>query len=408
MQVTNNQFNFNLIPTTFGTVTYTITCGNNGDATHAITAVSPPITVSPKLLGTLSSIARISTTSSPPQLDRRPYGVTIAPTTAGLITAGDVLACNFNDAANKAAQGSTLVGMHATAGASPYLIAQSSALQGCTGLAALPDGTIIASALTSAQIAFVTATGNVTTPLPSGIFVHPSGIAYAPANSQQPAALYVSDIDLSRPDGGSIYRITLNGEPAVPGNVVQIAYGFCTSGAPGALFGPSGLTYDKSSDTLYLADPSSNTIVALTEVSRFISKGGGVVGSCGGPPPTPALYRDETTPDEDSIQFIAQGAPLFTPVDVALLPNGDVVAINGDLPLSNGQRPPSPNLAIELITPTLGPPIWKYVPFVGESVQLDGGTAGALAAFAISQDSQGSPILYFSDSNTNAIMSLSR
>ena len=400
----NNDVTLTLVPTAAGTVTYTVTCGNNFDTTTAITAVSPPITVTPNQLSTIPTVSRIGTTSIAPQLDRHPSGITVAATTAGLITAGDVLACNLSDAANTAGKGSTLVGMHPTAGASSYAIAQSSALEGCTGVAALPDGTVVASAFTSAQIAFVTPSGSVSTPLPAGLFVHPSGIVYAPENSQQPASLYVSDIDLTRPDGGSIYRIGLSRDkPPIPGMPEQIAQGFCTSGSPGALFGPTGLTYDASSDTLYFADPSSNEIVALTSVSTFGFQGGGVLGGCVGPPPTPALERDETTPNEDFIQFFGQEASLFTPLGVVLLPDGDVVALNGDLPLSSGQRPSSPNLATELESFSV---FTSSNGVVGKPVQLDSGAAGALSGVVASKDSNGSLILYFIDSNTNAVMSL--
>jgi hypothetical protein len=352
----NNQITLALVPTTAGTVTYTITCGNNFDPTTAVSGVSPPITVTPNQLSTIPTVSRIDTTSTAPQLDRHPYGITVSSASAGVITAGDVLACNFSDAANNAAKGTTLVGMHPLAGVSSYTIAQSGALEGCTGLAALPDGSIVAAAFTSAQIVFVSPNGSVGTPLPAGTFVHPGGIAYAAANSQQPASLYVSDIDLTRPDGGSIYRITLSGGLGVPGEPVQIAEGFCVSASSGTWFGPTGLAYDTSTDTLYFADPSSNEIVALQTVSTFVAKGGGVSGGCGGPPPTPLLQRDETTPNEDLIQFLGQDASLFTPLGVVLLPDGDLVAINGDLPLSNGQRPSSPNLATELRSPAWSAP----------------------------------------------------
>ena len=113
---------------------------------------------------------------------------------------------------------------------------------------------------------------------------------------------------------------------------------------------------------------------------------------------------DEGTFNEDFIQFVAEGAPLFTPVGVALLPDGDVVAFNGDLPLSNGQLPSSsPNLAIELVAPSLGS---SSQGAIGQPVQLDSGSPGALGGAVLSKDSQGSPVLYFTDSNTTAVMSL--
>src|SRR6202041_1897417 len=124
-----------------------------------------------------------------------------------------------------------------------------------------------------------TAAGVVNTPFSADTFGHPWGEAYVAANGQNPAALYVSNFD------GSIDRITLNGDTQTA--FTQIATGFCNSGAPGAVFAPSGLTYDASIDTLYIVDTSSNSVVAFAGVSAIDADGVVVNGKCGATTPTP-------------------------------------------------------------------------------------------------------------------------
>src|SRR5277367_1070399 len=85
-------------PTAAGSATYTLTCvGSMGGTATATTAV---VTVNPATLSTLSTakIAAIGPTLDPAtnMFGGNPYGLTIAPISAGLMTAGDLIACNFN------------------------------------------------------------------------------------------------------------------------------------------------------------------------------------------------------------------------------------------------------------------------------------------------------------------------
>src|SRR5215831_19154139 len=100
------------------------------------------------ILGSLNTFTTIGSTIDPvndPAIDptgsgANPYGLAIAPISAGLITAGDLVVCNFNNgpnavdaggvpAPNTQGQGTTLVGLHPLASANPagnpYHIAQS-------------------------------------------------------------------------------------------------------------------------------------------------------------------------------------------------------------------------------------------------------------------------------------------
>ena len=242
-------------PTATGSVSYTVTCtgaGGMGSAT------SPAVTVNPSILAGLTKITTIGSTVDPIEMGGNPYGLVIAPSTAGLITKGYLVICNFNDGAtNTQGLGTTIDGLHPVAGSSPYRIAQSAELQGCNALTMLPDDSISASAFLANLNPLVAPNGTVNNPFSADTFAGPWGEAYVAATSSQPAALYVSNVT-----GGTIDRISLNGDAQT--QFTEIAKGFCGSGAPGAVYAPSGLTYDPSIDTLHIVDTSSNSVVSFS------------------------------------------------------------------------------------------------------------------------------------------------
>jgi len=369
-------------PTAAGSVSYTLRCSGAGGTSSATSAM---VTVSPSILSVLATqkITTIGSTLS--ANDDNPYGLVIAPSSAGLISQGDLVVCNFNNGAVQGS-GTTIIGLHPAAGATPYLIAQSASLEGCNALAMLPDDSIVATAFTANTVVLASPAGAITTPFASDSFASPWGATYAAANGHA-AALYLSDV------GGSVDRIELSGDAQA--SFTQIASGFCGSGTPGSVFAPAGLTYDASSDTLYIVDTSSNSVVAFAKVSSIGAAGIAVNGQCASvaapPTPTPTF----SGPSAASARVIAHGSPLFTPISAALLADGDLIVGNGDINIGPGQ---TPNLAIE-ISPVLPGG------FVGQPLQLDtSGTPGALFGIATSVNSAGQQIVYFNDNNTNAVM----
>jgi hypothetical protein len=379
-------------PAGTGTVTYTLTCMGAGGTASATT---PTITVNPSILSmlSLSNITTIGPTADPilKEPSANPYGLTLAPVTAGLVTAGDLIVCNFNDAAGTEGQGTTIVGLHPTPGSMPYRIAQSAALTGCNALTTLADGSISAAAFSANKNPLVAPNGTVNDPFSSDTFAQPWGEAYVAAKGQNSAALYVSNFD------GSIDRITLNGDTQTA--FTRIAKGFCASGQPGSIYAPSGLTYDASIDTLYIVDTSSYSVVAFANVSSIGADGVVVTGQCQSvsapPTPTPTF----TGPSASSARVIAHGGDFVAPLSAALLADGDLIVTNADINISSSQMP---NLAFE-ISPVLPGG------FVGHSVQLDtSGTPGALFGLATAVDGQGHQIVYFNDDNTNSVMRLTQ
>ena len=372
-----------------GTVTYTISCMGSGGSGSATTAA---VTVQPSILSLLSpsTLTTIGPTVDPIEHGLNPYGLAIAPVTAGLVTAGDLVVCNFNDGAtNTQGDGTTIVGLHPAVGANPYRIAQSASLEGCNALAILADGSISAAAWTARQNPLVSPAGTVSTPFSADTFAGPWGEAYVAASGQNPAALYVSNTD------GSIDRITLSRDTQAADT--QIVQGFCGSGMPGAIYAPAGLTYDASVDSLYVIDTSSYSVIALANVSKIGAAGVVVAGQCSSTTSAPTPMPTFSGPSASSASVIAHGAPLFAPLSAALLADGDLIVENSDINIPSGQMP---NLAVE-VSPVLPGG------FVGQPLQLDtSGVAGALFGIVATVDSQGNQIIYFNDDSAtpNAVM----
>jgi hypothetical protein len=356
-----------------------------------------------------------------------PYGIVIAPITAGLITQGDLVVCNFNSGSTGTqGSGTTLVGLHRPAPGMvpvmtlPYIIADSPSLTGCSALAFLPDGSTVATAFSAAKVPLVTPAGSATEPFAADLFAGPWSVTFAPTPTvtqvmpgygvmhvkqmSAPAnpTLYVSNFD------GSIDRIELIGDAQT--TFTKIASGFCGSGVPGAIFAPSGLTYDGAIDTLYIVDTSSNSVVAFANVSSIGAAGVVVSGQCSSvmAPPTPVPTF--SGPSASSARVIATGGPLIAPIGAALLADGDLIVGNGDLNITATQVP---NQAVE-VSPVLPGG------FVGAPIQLDAGTNAAGAAcgtsvtcgqaalfgIAATVDSSGGQLVYFVDDNANAVMQI--
>jgi hypothetical protein len=369
-------------PTAVGAVTYMLSCTGSGGSTSATSAT---VTVNPSILSTLKTITTIGSTLDPIEHGGNPYGLGIAPITSGLITAGDLIVCNFNDGAtNTGGLGTTVIGLHPIAGAVPYRIAQSMQLEGCGGLSVFPDDSISVTAFSSNLVPLVASNGTISNPFGAYAFHGPWGQAYVKPTGGQPA-LYVSN-QLN----GTIDRIALNGD-ALSG-FTEIVTGFCGSGAPGSIFAPAGLTYDPSIDTLYVVDTSSYSVVALANVSAIGADGVVVNGSCSAVTPTPVPTF--SGPSGSSARVIANGGQFNAPLSAAVLTDGDLIVSNADI---NG--PATTNLLFE-VSPSLG--------FVGSPIQLDAGAAGALFGLAATTDGSGNQIIYFNDDNDNTVKVLSK
>jgi hypothetical protein len=394
-----------VVPTAAGNYTYTLSCTGTGGTKSA----SASVTVTPNLLAALAptgAIPTVGSTVDPINGDQNPYGLVVAPATAGLITKGDLVVCNFNNltittttppSGNVQGAGTTIIGLHPGTGSKPYRIAQSADLLGCNALTMLPDDSISAAAWASNLNPLVSATGPVGKPFASDMFNDPWGEAFVAATATQPAALYISNA----PDnngvvavGGTIDRISLDANDAQT-SITEIVTGFCSGGAPGAIFGPAGLTYDPASDTLYVVDTSSASVIALAGVSGIPKDGVVLNGQCTATTPTPVPTF--SGPSMASAKVIAHGAPFNTPLSAALLKNGDLVVGNADIGITTPSA--TTNLLIE-VSPVLPGG------FVGQPLQIDTTTPGAIFGIAATVDAAGNQIIYFNNDNNSAVMQL--
>ena len=340
-------------------------------------------------LPAMNTMGMIGSTIDPVEHGTNPYGLVIASATVGPITKGDLVICNFNDGATGTqGAGTTIVGLHPTAGAAPYRIAQDASLAGCNALTMLPDDTISVSAYTTNQNPLVTAAGVVSNPFASDTFYQPWGEAYAAAAGNKPAALYISN---SMPGHGTIDRVTLSGDGQA--QFTEIASGFCAAGSPGSIYAPSGLTYDEAIDTLYIVDTSSNSVIELADVSAIGADGVVAAGHCTPTPPTPVPTFSGASASKAKV--IASGGMFNAPISAALLANGNLIVGNGDLS-STSSAPP--NLMFE-VSPNKG---------VVATKQVDTGNPGALFGIVATVDAQGDQLVYFNDDNMNAVMRLSK
>ena len=360
-------------------------CGG-GYGSGGMTKPPTNVTISGAILPTLATMTTIGSTLDPTEHGGNPYGLTVATATAGLITMGDLIVCNFNDGAtNTQGLGTTVIGLHPTAGAMPYRIAQSTQLLGCSSLTSLPDGSIVATASQAngtGVTVLVAPSGAISTPFSADVFAEPWSVIYATHAGSE--AVYVSDATT-----GAIDRIALTSDAQTA--FTEIASGFSTNqGKPGSISAPTGLTYDAANDTLYVVDTNANRVVALSNVSVIGTDGVIVTGT------------SFTGPSAASAKVIASGAPLNGPISGALL-------VNGDLIVGNTLDPNGTNLLIE-ISPTVG---------VVAKMNVDTGAAGAIFGIVTvpktitTMGTYGSTntqtnVIYFNDDNTNTVVLLSQ
>src|ERR1019366_2557970 len=192
-------------------------CGGYGSG-GGMTNTPTNVTISGAILPTLGTMTNIGSTLDPTEHGGNPYGLTVATATAGLITMGDLIACNFNDGrTNTEGLGTTVIGLHATAGATPYRIAQSAQLLGCSSITSLPDGSIVATAGQANATVLIAPSGAVTTPFSADVFAEPWSAIYATHASNTFA--YISNVMT-----GAIDRIALNGDAQTA--FTEIASGF--------------------------------------------------------------------------------------------------------------------------------------------------------------------------------------
>ncbi|MEO7040104.1 MAG: hypothetical protein ABI186_08770 [Candidatus Elarobacter sp.] len=315
----------------------------------------------------------IGSTVDPLNGDQNPYGLDIAPVDAGLLHRGDLVVCNFNDAANVQGNGTTLIALRPHSGATPVRIEQSTALGGCTALALGPTDNIWSAAFVANDNPIVSPSGALLTTIPGGPWHHPFGQTFSAKDGPfGDGAFYESNAG-----DGSIVRINLTAKGFT---FDVIATGFAVNGgAPGGILGPSGLQYDEDRDALDVIDGADNSVAVLRHVSRIPAHGVIVHGTTFGGPAAAFAHR------------IFAGPPLNGPISAALLPGGHLV-------IGNTLDPNGTNLMVEI---TAGGRVVA-------TRNVDTGAAGALFGMVANRRDRDDVRLYFNDDNDNTVKLLSR
>ncbi len=362
---------------------------NYSSSTTTPTTPAAPAAV----IAQLATSTTIGSTVDPTNGDANPYGLTIAPITAGLMTAGDLIVCNFNDSKGNAGAGTTIVDLKPVAGSKPVRIAQDATLAGCNSLALSPGDNIWAAAYTANDNPIFTTSGTLATSLASNYpWMQPWGQVFAsptlPAGSTAtaPKAFYITDagdgsvIQSNITSAGLVFNKIITGFP----HSVSTTYG---------ILAPAGLTYDPSSDTLYVVSSDTNSVLAFSSVST-IPAGGVVItftpgSSSGGsyPTTTSAAFSFSGSAAAQA-KVVYSGTPLNYPISAALLYNGDLVVGNtGD------------NNLVE-IQPSSGKVLGTKA--------VDTGNPGAIFGIATTGSTLATQKIFFNDDNTNTVVQISQ
>lgn len=343
----------------------------------------------------LATMTTIGSTVDATNGDNNPYGLAIAPISAGNITAGDLIVCNFNSNAssNASGQGTTIEDLSPTPGAKPVRIAQDASLKGCDALALNPSSdTIWAAAYTANDNPIFKPTGTLVTTLATNFaWQGPWGQVYASpmtstmsgggmygsggtTSSSGPNAFYVSQAQ-----NGSIVQVALT-SAGFQYNTIATGFPVNLTSQYGIL-APAGLSYNATTDTLYIVSSATNSVVAFSAASTIPANG--ITVSVG-----MNNTLTFTGPAASQAKVVYSGTPLNYPVSSALLYNGDLIVGNtGD------------NNMVE-INPSTGM-------MVGEK-NVDSGNPGAIFGIAATGSSVATQKIFFNDDNSNSVMEISQ
>jgi hypothetical protein len=256
--------------------------------------------------------------------DQNPYGVVFVPhglPAGGTLAAGDVLISNFNNQANQQGTGTTIVDVPA-AGGSPTVFFQGTAPLGLTtALEVLTEGFVIVGNLPTSDGTCATAQagsllvtdtqGNLVATITDPSIDGPWDMTLVDRGRGNVVA-WVSNVL-----AGNVVRLDLK----VAGGTVKltrstpVATGYMHRCDPSALVvGPTGLVYDASDDTLYVASTEDNKVFAVEHASTAGNGGTGRV-----------IYEDDKH--------------LHGPLAMIEAPNGDLIVSNSDVINTDPNQP---------------------------------------------------------------------
>jgi hypothetical protein len=139
----------------------------------------------PSVLKMLASEQTIGSTRNPVTGDINPYGLDVAKVSAGKVTAGDLVICDFNDPQNVQGTGRSVVALHPVVGSHPISVTGNHPLTGCNALVAAPKDALWAAAVSANDNPIFLQGGSVfLTALTQNPWHHP------PISSRKPGNIY--------------------------------------------------------------------------------------------------------------------------------------------------------------------------------------------------------------------------
>ncbi len=257
-----------------------------------------------------------ASTSTPSSGDLNPYGVAVVPANfpkSGLLQPGDTLVSNFNGPGGLQGTGTSIV--RVTPGGTSTLFARAPVGTGLAAVGVLSRGFVVAGSVPSTDGTSATAgagslfffdrKGQVVGQYTNAALLNgPWDLTVVDRGAT--ASIFVSNV-LS----GSVTRVNVDvpslGSTVVVRSVTEIASGYAHRGDPAAFeLGPTGVAFDARNGTLYVASTADNAVYAVgNALGAKSSRGTGRV-----------VYSDP--------------AHLHGPLGLALAPNGDLIAANGD------------------------------------------------------------------------------
>lgn len=338
-------------------------------ATLILGAAAASAQSSTSILNKLGNPQVLSTV--PSNGDVNPYGVAFVPSgfpTGGLLQPGDILVSNYNNAANLQGTGTTIVQFR---NGQQSLFFQDSNTPGLsTGLSVLKAGFVLVASMpttdgTSATVKpgsllAINSNGQVVWTLSGKQYVNgPWDMTVYDQGSK--ATIFVSDV-LS----GSITRINIgisNGAIALL-NSATISSGYLHRPDPAALeVGPTGLAYDPSRDTLYVASGDDNAVYAIPDATQVTTNGG------------------------KGFRIYSDNLHLHGALALALAPNGNLICSNNDVVNS---VPAQPSELVEFTRGGVFVANHSVDPNQGGSFGLAFGTVSGKTVFAAVDDNTSS------------------
>jgi hypothetical protein len=356
-----------------------------GGVTALMLATAPAATAAGPFIGPFNNVQTLSSTL-PKNRDVNPYGVAVAPTTIGRLTAGDVLVSNFNNHRNLQGTGTTIVDVSPSGSVSLFADLAPSKLPGAcpgglgltTALVALRGGWVIVGSLPTKNgssasmqagcLIVLNPDGQPVETISGGDINGPWDMTALDQGTM--ATLFVTNVlngtvaaSPNTVDGGTVVRIGLStagaGLPTVTSETV-VGSGFPERTDPASLVvGPTGVG-PGSDGTLYVADSVDNSIVSIPDALTRSGPTGGTT--------------------------ISSDAALNDPLGLAMAPNGDILTANGGDGNLVETTPAGQQVAVKILDTTPAPP--------GPNGN------GALFGLAVVPDGSG---VYFVDDATNTL-----